>query len=330
MEVIMAENQASIQRRLDFYKFNEKPQEQARRVFDVLIKEMAAGQKIALLYAANKKQVRQFNRHYRQQTPDLYIPHGSGQAEFFNLFNQLVNQAVLSGQLKFGDIKVLPIATSLSGGENSVGNDVSKEDLDGDIEAVHTALEQEYTVYGFGNANQYLIGGKASKHFYSDSNPLLTIDGVSQGCYVQRKLAQLEMEFSSNNRLPRSGVDEKYSPDHLDVPLNNVRNRLVSITRQYYDEGKTYSSFLQRHGNTGRQRAQVFLAQMLTLNSEEAITAEVLDFLDNSKNGNTFEYSFRTILLKEYFERHESLAEISMDFDKILDDVCPSMGFELI
>lgn len=194
---------------------------QAQRVFQLLVAELKADNqlKIAILYAANNNQSMNFYEQYAQGS--LYVPSGSNQADFFNKFNTLVNQAVADGQLNANQIKVLPIATSLTGGDNTPGNQVNQAQLDRDLDFVEAHLKAGYTVYGFRGVDtqtkqvRYAIGGGVSTGFYRNDGSFPSINGASQGAYVQKRLADFEAAY---NDVDQDALDDSSLDDLLQEP----------------------------------------------------------------------------------------------------------------
>lgn len=181
------------------------PRGQAQRVFQMLSQysKQNGNQPIALLYAANHNQVVDFHKKYQLNPPELYVPSGGGQALFFQQFNQIVNQAVKKGQLTPNQIMVLPIATSLRGGHNGPGNQVTRTQLDNDLNFVEQQLKKGYEVFSFQGFDEqgtprYAIGGGHSAGFYSTKG-FPTINGGSQGEYVQTQLKSFEKTYNTNN-----------------------------------------------------------------------------------------------------------------------------------
>ncbi len=83
-----------------------------------------------------------------------------------------------------------------------------------------------------------------------------------------------------------------------------------------YSDNITFS-FFHRHGETGRQRAKDFLAEINEVKDFNEAKKRLVSYLENNKNGNTHPHSFRTMLLHELINAnlHCTLAETSKNYD---------------
>lgn len=166
----------------------EQAKAQADRVFAALKQKIQSTPegKIALLYAANNQQAKELHQARKKGNPIPRIT-GSGQAQLFQYLIPMINDDLA---LK-GKVQILPIATSLNGGNNTQENRVTTADLNRDLSAIKQDIDSGYEVLGIpGRTGGYAIGGGESKFFYDKtSNP---INGKSQGEYVQEQLKLLE------------------------------------------------------------------------------------------------------------------------------------------
>jgi hypothetical protein len=177
---------------------NEDPQVQAKRIFDQLLLDLEKDptKKIGLIYAANNHQAQQFHQAYQKKTKPEQLPviSGSGQATVFYYLNQLINEENKKGTQFSDRIRVLPVATSLFGGENGPGNIVDAEMIDRDLKAIQDHLLDGYDVQGIPNtSNQFAIGGLASKYWFTQNYCGVELDNksMSQGVFVQKQLEKL-------------------------------------------------------------------------------------------------------------------------------------------
>jgi hypothetical protein len=166
--------------------------------------------KVALIYAANDKQAKEFYDCYEKgnlgSLPNLK---GSGQAllfkEIINLLNEISDPenplyAQFNGSKIKEKIQILPFATSMKGGENKKGNTVSESELIRDLENIRKHIKDGYSVQGIPNKDGgYAIGGQASKHWFSQKYVGVTYTdengkahSMSQGEFVQCILKKME------------------------------------------------------------------------------------------------------------------------------------------
>ncbi len=191
---------------------------QAARIFNLLNEKLKDNpdKKIALIYAANNEQAKLFHLAYEtQKTPEV-LPHisGSGQAIFFKALIALINNQNKNVVGFSGKIRILPVATSLFGGENNPGNIVSAEMICRDLEAIQDHLQAGYDVEGIprGETEEFAIGGGNSKNWLTTQYATISYDGktVSQDAYVQARLRRL-IEQSDAKISPPKDQDEMAS-----------------------------------------------------------------------------------------------------------------------
>lgn len=173
----------------------EQPKEQATRILYLLKKELASNPecKIALIYSANNSQAEELHEAILNNDPAIPKIYGGGQAILFMHLIKKINELVDKKQLAPGRIRVLPVSTSLIGGEDDATNSVTQTELDRDILQISMHLEMGYTIYGIPRNNNYAIGGGISAHFYQAG--IKDIEGKSQGHYVQHQLSELEQGY---------------------------------------------------------------------------------------------------------------------------------------
>lgn len=206
---------------------------QAQRVFTYLLDKLKdPTKKIALIYSANNIQAEQLHEEYKDygfkpsDTPEI-LPDigGGGQAAFFGELIPLINQKVLEDPNTFTRrIRILPIATSLSGGENKTGNCVTLEMINRDLNAIKQHLSEGYDVEGIPSRDGFAVGGNISKNWY---NTLYAgvIDGdklLSQGEYVQIQLKELAK--NTRHELPKS--IKEWTPE---IRFNQFKDRLQQM-----------------------------------------------------------------------------------------------------
>ncbi|KTD78803.1 hypothetical protein [Legionella waltersii] len=180
---------------------SESAEEQAKRIFDHLIQTLQQdpNKKIGLIYAANNTQAEQFYRAYQETKKPEKLPtiSGSGQAAVFSHLNRLINQHNKKNPSFSGRIRVLPVATSLYGGENGPGNIVDASLIDRDLKSIQDHLLQGYDVQGIPNASGgFAIGGLTSKYWFTQRYCGVTLGNksMSQGEFVQSQLDQLKAD----------------------------------------------------------------------------------------------------------------------------------------
>lgn len=189
---------------------NETAQQQAERIFANLRNQLALdpSKKIALLYAANNDQAQLFHHLYAQQQKKEILPsiNGSGQAQLFRHLINLINKETQNHPDFSGKIRILPVATSIHGGENLPGNIVTGPMIQRDLKAIQKHLQKGYDVQGIPNIQQqYALGGGASRHWYTKEYSSITHDGktLSQGDFVQNQLKRLEQNINSIIDVPQ-------------------------------------------------------------------------------------------------------------------------------
>ncbi|VEG91158.1 hypothetical protein [Legionella spiritensis] len=248
------------------YRKGEKPSAQAQRVFSELLhslkneeQDINPDKKLALLYSANNKQAERLNNARSKNKPIPPIS-GSGQAQLFAHLIPLINEAVQNGTIKHEQIVVLPIATSLTGGNNNKGNQVGKWHIDRDIREVINKVQEGYEVLGCSTGNnQFAIGGLTSQHWFKDSFPEL--DNQTQGAYVQTTLENISNDPENSDQLldnltPKDdylSLLKHYRSQGLSGEWKKLKDELVNQAKQAISVGQevpeSIASALQEHYN---------------------------------------------------------------------------------
>lgn len=217
----------------------ETPEDQARRVFISLKKRLEENpqKKIALLYAANNHQAVLFHEVYQAPPPREVLPtiSGGGQALLYRALIKLINQETAKDPSYSARIRVLPIATSISGGSNCSGNIVAHEMIERDLGAVKAHLMAGYDIDGIPDptdSTRFSIGGGSSEYWYETDFASIMVDGseISQGQYVQLNLLALH--------------DPTFIP--LDAPLPKHQD-------QDQDQERTLKDQLQKEQSSLKQ-----------------------------------------------------------------------------
>ena len=172
---------------------NEPSAVQALRIFTTLKARSGSDKKIAILYSANDEQARKFHEAYKKTPQTLPSISGGGQAVVVAELIKLINK---DKTLREGQIRILPIATSLRGDQNDLNNSVSVEDIQRDLGAIKQHLADGYDVFGIpksDNLSQYAIGGSISKFWFTQDYTAIQCEGkpISQGEFVQIQLKGL-------------------------------------------------------------------------------------------------------------------------------------------
>lgn len=192
----------SLSKRADFYPSTaaewDDPAGQALRIFNLLQKELKenSGQKIGLLYAANNDQALALRDSQLIAGKSIAAINGSGQALLFAELVKLINKNKLMDR-----IHILPISTSMHGGNNAGKNAVSTAIIDRDVNYVEDHIKAGFKVYGVPRMNKngslhadYAIGGGVSKAWLEVTFPEL--GNKTQNQYLQEKLNGLEKKYN--------------------------------------------------------------------------------------------------------------------------------------
>ena len=175
------------------YNPSQTNQVQVDRAFAMLKARLQADPtlKIGLIYSANNNQAEKIHGAIRSGSRiESGFFDGTGQSHFYRELAKLINA---DPQVK-DRIRVLPIATSMIGGDNmKAGNAVGSRHLNRDLKQIQDHIDQGYQVLATPSNDPkrpYAIGGSNSKGFYLPG--FEPIQGDSQGAYVTKQLKRLE------------------------------------------------------------------------------------------------------------------------------------------
>ena len=141
---------------------------QARDIWNKEIKpRLQTEKKVALMYAANDNQANALFAYYKKQPDKAALKKifrgGRGQAALFSELVDCIDEGNVDEASRF---RILPIATSLRGGANDIGNHVSLEKLNAHLANIAWHIGNGWTIMGLSNARGFQIGGGASKNWY--------------------------------------------------------------------------------------------------------------------------------------------------------------------
>ncbi len=192
-----------------------------RQLFDKIAQIRSHFPNIAIVYSANNEQATLFYQGYATDTlPKL---DGKGQCKLFKKVIKEIEQREVAESTR-----VLPIATSMVGGDNYGKNAVSEAILKRDLSNIREHLHQGWAViflvkpseqiypqqkkssstskgngYPYADIPKYLIGGgkSGSTHFYDDKNAKVVLTGTrySQGEFVSYMLDQMITCYNSSD-----------------------------------------------------------------------------------------------------------------------------------
>lgn len=120
--------------------------------------------------------------------------------------------------------------------------------------------------------------------------------------------------------------------EHEKRQLEFLRGVATIATIAYVDySNNIWFSLFHRHGQSGRVRAQEFLAQFLIIDDLDEAKVFLITYLsNNNNNGNTYPHSFRTMLLNELLKDPKpTLQYTSEHFDELLDELSNVLGVNL-
>jgi 8-oxo-dGTP pyrophosphatase MutT (NUDIX family) len=135
--------------------------------------------KVAFLYAANQGQADKLFKGYSKSLHGKALQEvfdGWGQSLLFNELAAYINTPQMASQ-----VRVIPLATSLGGGNNSVGNHVSLAQMDLALSVTAWHLGNGFEVLGLGDQQGFKIGGGISGNWYK-TNPIYLLKDL-QGKY---------------------------------------------------------------------------------------------------------------------------------------------------
>ena len=177
------------------------PEDQTADVwYNVVHPLLEQDRKVGLLYSANNRQAESIIDSYgTKKVGDIS---GSGQAI---LFRNIAN--IIDGFKLWDRVHILPVSTSMSGGNNLGDNRVSLDIINRDLRNIREHVEQGWDIrYLSGNDKEFSIGGGISKGWYNHVNAGIYQEAsgawkqrvpgrsgdMSQGSYVQKKLREIK------------------------------------------------------------------------------------------------------------------------------------------
>lgn len=165
---------------------------QAKDIWEKEVKPLLAqGKKVGLIYSANNNQALNLHQANKaKKAPADGIIGGAGQAVLFAELAKIIN-----GPPNVADsVRILPIATSLGGGPNTPGNQVTQTEIDRDLEHIAAHKNAGWEIRGLGTPQgTYSIGGGISKGWNDVNNAQIVIgtNTISQGEYVENCLQSI-------------------------------------------------------------------------------------------------------------------------------------------
>ncbi|KTD42473.1 hypothetical protein [Legionella quateirensis] len=132
---------------------------------------------------------------------------------------------------------------------------------------------------------------------------------------------------SIKKRESSSALKPEESDENKLVRLKqSIANATIAYTD--YSEKYCYFSFFHRHGSTGRARAHQFNEEFAKVSNYNDAKRMLVNFLKDSKNGNTYAHSYRTMLLNELqMDRPKpSLESTSKQFNTLLKTLITTLN----
>ncbi|KTD72666.1 hypothetical protein [Legionella tucsonensis] len=128
--------------------------------------------------------------------------------------------------------------------------------------------------------------------------------------------------FNQSDAIPLTLMSSKTDQKELNRLIHIVHRAVIAYCT--YSDGIIFSLF-HRHGESGRIRASMFDEQFSLVEDLEQAKNMLMDFLEDSKNGNTHPHSFRTMLLQGLLAANEShnkkdLKYISKNYLTLLEE----------
>jgi hypothetical protein len=194
---------------LHFYNnYHENPpQKQAGCLWLDIMTQLNRGYRVGIVYAANDMQAKAiYQGYYQSRAPKIV---GHRQAVVFGLISDYINGALLGDR-----IHILPIATSLTGGEDKGNNCVSESHIMRDLQNIKDHLDSRWVVFVLTNrelkpkeqsavVQKFQIGGGASKNFYTQlylSFSLMSGKKVSPGHFIENMLDAFELGYQDDTQ----------------------------------------------------------------------------------------------------------------------------------
>jgi hypothetical protein len=157
--------------------------------------------KIGLLYSANNDQAMDLHAANQKNAKPTGIISGANQAELYAELAKLIEQ-----NNKQNQVRILPIATSMHGGNNEdKNNQVGPEQINRDLTNIANHRQAGWDILGLQNRQGgYAIGGGVSQGWFNPNFIGIGPDGtqlpkgnphaMSQGAYVESQLQIMEKE----------------------------------------------------------------------------------------------------------------------------------------
>lgn len=163
---------------------NQDIEKQADYIWENYVKpQLDKGKKVALLYSASQKQAEMLYRNYYYfDGPPLssIFERGKGQAKIFKLIAECIERENRRDQ-----VHILPIPTSLKGGEDTPSNQPSFDQINVALRNVENHKAAGFTIFGLADdKDNYLIGGGRSKSW----DKVDPSTGISRKMHVDTRL----------------------------------------------------------------------------------------------------------------------------------------------
>ncbi|MBL7480458.1 hypothetical protein [Legionella bononiensis] len=132
---------------------------------------------------------------------------------------------------------------------------------------------------------------------------------------------------SIKKRESSSALKPEESDENKLVRLKQcIANATIAYTE--YSEKNCYFSFFHRHGSAGRARARQFNEEFANVGNYTDAKRMLVNYLKDSKNGNTYDHSYRTMLLNELqMDRPKaSLQNTSKQFNTLLKTLITTLN----
>ncbi|HHT0594345.1 TPA: hypothetical protein ACTXXA_002746 [Legionella anisa] len=129
--------------------------------------------------------------------------------------------------------------------------------------------------------------------------------------------------FNHNDEIPLMSMSSKADQKELNRLIHIIHRAVIVYCT--YSDGIVFS-LLHRHGKSGRSRASKFDEEFSLVEDLDQAKNMLMDFLEDSKNGNTHPHSFRTMLLQGLLAANEphdkkDLNYISKNYSTLLDEL---------
>ncbi len=171
------------------------PIDNANTIWTHISQRLNTGKKVAIIYSANNEQAVKFhNSYYSRKLDNIISENAKNQAKIFRNIISLIKD-----ERKYDRVHILPLSTSMRGGNNIGDNVVAEEIIIRDLAVVRDHLKDGWHVIVLTNPPhlqqlhgfEFQIGGFRAANFYNEENliPFLTdSEALSQGKCVERVL----------------------------------------------------------------------------------------------------------------------------------------------